>query len=85
MSLQGFLRVSDFKAAVRRCSDGGDVRLSRHRWIANANGKTAFLVKGKHGRDPEIRLKKILAAVEQLELDRQCVEKRIPALAGHLG
>lgn len=73
----GFVRISDVKRVVRNCSENGSVELRTHRWVAEANGKKAFLDKGAHKADPEIRLRKALHAFEQLELDPECVKKHL--------
>ena len=73
----GFVRISDVRRVVKNCSQHGVVELRTHRWVVEANGKKAFLDKGAHKPNPEIRLRKVLHAFAQLELDEECVRKHL--------
>lgn len=82
MSLSGFTRLSDINRMLKKCAPGSSIRLAKHRRVVDHNGRTAYLEKGDHKADPSIRLRSVWQVVLQLDLDRGCVERLVPALAG---
>jgi hypothetical protein len=73
----GFVRLGDVRRVVVNCAKNGDLILTTHRWKAVGNGKTAFLSKGAHKADPEIRTKKAMHAFAQLDIDEECIRKHL--------